>query len=230
MYKSLFFALLIGFALFNSACNREDSSSVEQDRIWQLHEIAYDAETDKTIARSSFKFSNAFGTALELVDNASAEFNNDLLDWKPVLAHYEREYAGVVDSGTFVYNDLDGNTFTNVINPINPIAFSSTQINDTIFKSAAYELFWDGIPLEENEYVILTVNGDNEGDARIVTQTDIGASSIIIGTDKLEALPEGMARIEMERVILLDLDEGNDVGGNIQGKYKTAQIEVMIRN
>ena len=55
---------LLTISLFS--CNREESNTVEQDRIFTEYELFYNANEDKTYARATFKFSNVFGTKLEL--------------------------------------------------------------------------------------------------------------------------------------------------------------------
>lgn len=136
--------LFIAAIMMLSSCAREDSSSVDQDKIWTSYEMFYNANEDKTYARATFKFSNATGTHLELVNDSEVLVNDEPMTWKPLLAYYEKEYAGLVSSGEFNYTDLDGSNFVNTVNIVNSIALPAI---DSVARDAAYELTWDGVEL-----------------------------------------------------------------------------------
>ncbi|RMG73534.1 MAG: hypothetical protein D6722_03600, partial [Bacteroidetes bacterium] len=158
---------LASAALLLTACLREESVNVNQDSIFTEYRLVYEAAKDKTYARATFRFGGATGTLLQLSDPAEVLIDQEPLTWKPALAYYERESAGPQATGTFTYTDLDNNTFTNTVTLAAPIAFPADL--DTIPQGAAFTLTWEGDPIQLGEWVTVTINGINEGDAKIFT-------------------------------------------------------------
>lgn len=226
MKKNPTLFLLIVFVALTifSACEREDSADVNQDRIYTKYELFYNANEDKTYARAVFRFGNALGTLLELSEPSQVSFNGDVLSFKPALAFYEKEYAGFVESGTFTWQDTEGLTYINSIT-VNTIDYPEI---DTIPRNAAYELFWIGDSLSNNESVTLSANSVLEGDAQVFTQTNINAKSIILALNKLEKLGQGTGTLWMDRLFSPDLDEKTDAGGEITGRYRPVNKEVYF--
>lgn len=221
-----FLSMAILAMLSFASCIREESSAVSQDRIFTEYELFYNANEDKTYARASFKFSNALGTKLDLTDPSKVLFNDQELTFNPVLAYYEKEFAGLVPSGTFKWTDLDGNVFVNAIE-IHQIAYAPGI--DTIARDAAFELGWTGSGLAQNELVTVTVNGENEADAQIFSTNNVGAQSIILAKDKLAKLGAGPGTVYLDRSYLPTLTEKTGAGGILLGRYRPANLQVVIK-
>ncbi|MDD3875109.1 MAG: hypothetical protein PHT69_00650 [Bacteroidales bacterium] len=216
--------VILGIMLLN-ACAREESSDVNQDKIHTAYELFYNANEDKTYARATFKFSNALGTNLKLTSPSEVTFNGDVLTFKDALAYYEKEYAGPISTGTFKWVDTDGNEFENTIS-LKSINYPTPL--DTISRSAAYELFWVGDSLIDNEKVVLTVNGVLEGDAQIFTQDNVNAKSIILALNQLQALGQGNGTLWMDRYFTPALSEKTSAGGLITGRYRPINKSVYL--
>jgi hypothetical protein len=218
-------ALLLSSLVMFTACNREDSDKVDQDTIWAYYEVFFNNNDGQSYARATFRFSNAVGTKLELSDGAEVRFDGTLIPWKDGLAYYELNLAGNVENGSFEYTDLDGNVYTNSVS-IPWINYPADL--DTIPKSAAFEMFWEGEVLGDNDSVVIWINGDNEGDAQLFAESDQGASSIILGANQLDDLPVGYADVVMDRTLSPTLEQATGAGGLITGKYRPENIEVFI--
>jgi len=218
---------LLSITLFFNGCIREDSNLVNQDAIWTSYTLLYNANEDKTYAQAIFKFSNATGAHLHLSDSAKVTFNGELLSFKPVLAYYEKEYAGLIETGTFEYTDLDGNVFVNTASPIIATAFPTNV--DTISRDAAFELVWQGNPLSEGESMWVSTDGDFEDDARLFIQDDVNSSSIVLGKDRLEALPEGAADFFMTRLHTTTAMDGTSHGGIMYSKYRAEDTQFIMK-
>ncbi|MEL6864819.1 MAG: hypothetical protein AAFP19_10380 [Bacteroidota bacterium] len=212
-------------ALVPISCVRESSDSVDQDKIYVEHELFYNANEDKTYARATFRFSNITGTKLELADPSTISFNGDALSWQGVLAYYENDYAGFVDSGTFSWTDTEGNSFSNTIS-INPIAYPS--LPDTLRRDGAFDLIWDGAPLGARENVTVTVNGKNEGDLQIFFTDQTNANNIILDKDKLEQLGQGEGTIFMDRRLLPEVGEATSAGAILTGRYRPENAVIIV--
>ena len=220
-------SLLLAIVLLFTACLREESVNVNQDSIYAEYRLVYEADKDKTFARATFRFGGATGTLLQLSDPAEVLIDQEPMTWKPALAYYERESAGAQTSGTFAYTDLDANTFTNAVTLAKPIAFPAGL--DTIAQGAAFTLTWEGDPIQAGELVTVTINGINEGDAKIFTTDNIGANEIILAADKLNGLGVGKGTIYMERFQGQLLQEGTSKSGAVWSRYLTGPREIQVK-
>ena len=223
-YQSLLIALICAISLFN--CNREASEDVNQDRIFTVYELFYNANEDKTYARATFFFSNINGTRLELSDPSEVTFNGDILTFNRLLAYYEKEYAGFVSSGTFEWIDTEENTYQNSIE-VHTIDYASGI--DTIDRSNSFDLAWSGDALAQDELVTVTINGENEADARIFITNDVGATSIILAKDKLGEVGQGPGTVFMDRSYSPELLDATGAGGTITGRYRPENLEVYMK-
>ncbi len=230
MKKLIHLLLLTGIVttLFTfSSCKKESSDTVAQDKIWTSYTLYYDKNKDKTFARATFKFSNILGTNLELKSPAVVKFNGDVLTFQPLLAYYEKEYAGFISSGSFNYTDLDGHSFTNLISGIKPIAFPSIG---TIHTANSYTLTWTGDPIGANEKVTLWLDGINQNNSELFYQNNINSQNIICAANQLQQLGNGPGTGWMERIISPAVQSVTSAGGEIKGVYKALDLSTQIAN
>lgn len=213
--------------LLLTSCVREKSSSVAQDRIYTEYELFYDANEDKTYARATFRFSNLTGTKLELDQPATVSFNGDELTWNNALAYYEREYAGLVGSGTFSYTDLEDNTFVNSIS-MKPIGLQNDL--DSISRAAAFNLVWTGDLLGANENVTVAVNNANAVNPQLFYQDDLGSQSVVLEQNKLNVLLAGPAFVVIDRRFVPALQQKTSAGGLLTGRYRGKNKNTVLFN
>ena len=200
------------------SCAKEDSNNVNQDSIHQQYEILYVTNEDKTHVTSWFRFGGLTGTLLQLSDSAEVRFNNDVLLYNQLLGAHRKEYAGFVDSGAFVYNDLDGNTFSNVSPVIKPINYPTglTEIS----MGSSFTFIWEGDPVGPNETVSLWIDGTQQGNAELFATILEGNTSLVLGANKLSNLGLGQATCWLVRTVKKDLDAGTSKGGYMEAKYR----------
>lgn len=208
-----------------TGCLREDSENVNQDRIWAHYEMFYDANEDITYARATFRFGHAAGTKLDLTEPSEVRFNGDPIPFREGLAYYEEDYAGFVDAGTFEFQDLNDNIYINDVS-INTIEFPADF--GPIDQNASFDLIWDGDPLQNHEAVSVWLNGINEGDAQLFLEGSEGAAGILLGMDNLQELPVGTTSAVIERTYAPPIQEGTEVGGLINGRYRGTSVDVEI--
>lgn len=223
--KNLLLSGMFLLVLLIGSCAREESVDVNQDKIHTAYELYYNANEDKTYARATFKFSNALGTNLQLTSPSEVRFNGDILTFKNALAYYEKEYAGLIDSGTFKWTDTDGAVYENTIT-FKDINYPANL--DTINRNAAYELFWVGDSLTANEKVVLTANGVLEGDAQIFYQDNLNAKSIIMALNQLQLMGQGQGTLWMDRLYEPALVQKTSAGGTITGHYRPINKSVYL--
>lgn len=223
---SLLFIMVIvaGYVSLFTACKSEPSSDVNQDKIYTEYELYYDGNADKTYARASFKFSNITGTLLQLDAPSEVTFNGDILTFNTTLAYYEKEYAGVISSGTFVWTDLNGTSYSNTIS-MKTIAFPA--VVDSINKDSSFELDWVGDSLTTNENVTLTMT-DASASVQIFYTNDLNSQSIILAANQLQYLLDGSATMNFDRRYQPGLTSQNTAGGLITGRYRPVKKTTIL--
>jgi len=84
--KRLFY-LMFGAGLLMTSCAKEDSSFVNQNKVYCDYELFYNQNEDKTHAVARFRFGGATGTLLELTDStgASVSFNGETLPYLSLI-------------------------------------------------------------------------------------------------------------------------------------------------
>lgn len=215
------FATIIG-------CNVEDSGDVNQDKIWTKYELFYNENDDKTVAVARFRFGGPTGTLLQLNEDASVTFNGEELDYNTWYLGHAKEFAGWVDSGAFVYNDLDQFSFSNTVIPYDSIGFPLGF--DTINNTMATTLEWVGNPLAANEHVGLFEGSWAWGDDALYVQSADNATDIVMGTNQLSNVPVGPSILFMDRWRETDANQATSEGGVVIGKYRATNIQVQVVN
>lgn len=209
-------------------CNIEDSADVNQDRIWTRYELMYDKAQDKTFAVAEFRLDNSSGTVLELNEAASISFEGYEMTYKEeYLGHYA-EIMGLVDSGAFVYTDLDQVTFTNPILGLDTVAFPAGF--DTISTGTDNVLEWVGAPLMANENVSVFLNEWSWGAEPTVTESAENASEVIISASNLSAFTESSITVYLDRWIQSDAVQTTSKGGVVIGRYRAINQQVELVN
>ncbi len=142
-----------------SACKREDSSAIDQDRIYTEYRVSYNEIEDETTATAIFRIDDANGTKLELTDNAQAVFNNQVMNYKNLDGSHQLVLDGFIPDGTFEYVNNDGVSFINEVPFIDPVGFFS-NVNTTLTRGQDRIFLWTGNPVALNECVKTTVPDD----------------------------------------------------------------------
>lgn len=223
MLKTLVLSLIIGSF---SSCEKESSLDVSQDKIYTDYEVFYNSNTDKSWVVAKFKFGGSTGTILELENPAFVLFENDTLPYNFFFNGHYKEYAGQITSGTFSYRDVNGNIYNNSLPNYEDIQFPPDL--DTISKSQAFDLKWDGTTLSEDQYVGLFIGSWAWGQDALFVQTNQGADNLVLGTTQLANLPLGNSTCYMDRTTQLDVTEGTGEGGKIRGKFRATNVPVII--
>ncbi|MDT8308025.1 MAG: hypothetical protein RQ866_00735 [Bacteroidales bacterium] len=225
VYQITVVVIIMSLLMLFSQCNREDSADVNQDKIYCEYELFYNSNVDKTYARATFRFSNEFGTKLELTAPSQVTFKGDVLTFKSALAYYEKEYAGFQSSGVFEWTDTDGNGYSNAI-VVHPIGQAVGV--DTIPTDSTFELFWTGDSLGQNELVKLTINSSQNGNLQVFVQDNLHSKSVLLNKTQLQLLGQGEATLWLDRYYSPGLAQKNAAGGKIRGIYRPDNIQVYL--
>ncbi|MEA3447791.1 MAG: hypothetical protein U9Q98_04975 [Bacteroidota bacterium] len=227
--KKCIFPLLFTFLsismVYLSSCNREDSVDVNQDRIYTLYELNYDANAEQTIAKATFRMGGAYDSKIKLSEGSSVTFNDSELSFNGIYAYYTAEFSEWIDLGTFVFEDLDGNEYTNSVDMLY-VEFPDEM--DTIVQGETYQFYWDGDALTVNEEIILTVDGPLDKDTKSFYVSEEGAEYIELSSTETATLSKGASILALERKYETESVDAPSVGGKIISEYKAASYATYV--
>lgn len=228
--SSIFLSLLVLplLAAKGSACQAEDSSVVNQDRIYTGYWLEYSANGNTTSARAQFRLSHSLGTTLELKSPAAVTFGGKAMAYNPLLQWHEVKQTGALDAGSFDYVDTEGTKFSNTAQ-VTLVTELPEMLPATLKRSEGVTLSWVGAPLTKGEDLELVVK-DADGVSFIrVDQFDVGATSITVPANILAKVGGTSALLTIRRHTFFDDPNAPDAGGQVhltyEGKSKTVPLE-----
>jgi hypothetical protein len=228
MIRSVFIALfaMFGYMMLMTACRSEDSVNINQDRIWTFYELNYDRSTNQTTVRATFRFGNSTGTLLELTSPSEVRFNNDVLTFDNTSKIYQRQYNGLIDSGTFLFRDTQNKTYSNTVN-LRQAEFPANPAVLTLSRNQDFSLLWSGAPLQNGD--VVQVGIINQNPPALFVQNSPGATSIVLRSDQLRALPSGTYNATISRTSLIStLNQAPPAGGQVRTQFIGANRSVQI--
>lgn len=227
MKKLLFSALGLTMLLSTLiSCQKEDSSDVNQDKIYTVYELFYNQNSDKTVAIVRLHFGSPTGTLLEATDPAGVTFNGDVLPYNVFYSGHAKEYAGKIQTGTFAYTNVDGDVFTNTPPAMDTVAFQPDF--DTIIKSQANTFTWVGNPLTSTERVNLYIGTWTWGQDAAFFAYGQGATNIVMGTNQMTGLAEGNSTCYLDRVNEVAVSQGTPEGGVIRTRFRPLNKQAQV--
>ena len=225
--KKLLFAI-IGAGLLLGSCNKEDSSDVNQQKIWTSYEMFYNQNQDKTHAIARFRFGGPTGTLLELTDSTSANvtYNGTEMPYSTLWGGHHLEFAGLQTGGSFVYTNNDGDIYTNTVPAGDTIAYEVGF--DTITKGQAQTFTWQGPALANDDKVAVFVGSWTWGEDALFYTDANGATNFVMGVTQMQNLALGTSTVYMDRTNELQVAEGTTEGGTISFKYRCTNTSVQV--
>lgn len=209
--------ILLLAALALSACKKEVSKYIDQDKIWTHFELFYDANENKTYATATFRFSHSNGTRLELSDPSTVSFNDQEMAFLPE-GEYQLVFDGYVNAGTFRWSDLDGKEFTNSIE-IHEVDFLG-DIPTWFFADSITYINWDGAAVDSFETMTLTLDGPLASDTKVYTVDTVQAFQFALDSAQLSQLDSGLVSVILDRRYKPALQEQTSKGGVITGRFR----------
>ncbi len=204
------------------SCEKNDSG--DENAIHSTYELSYNKTTDQTLVSAIFRIGEDVNTSFELEDPAFSTFNGDILPYNVYTKAHEKKYAGKIGSGTFLYSDSEGHTYSNTSPEIDTIGIpGNRQINNN---SVDYKFRWSGSPIAENETIKLKV--ELNGRTNDYGASAIGSTEITIPFEHIIHMCCGSAKFTISRVYTkLSLGDSTPGGGVMIVKY-TTQNNVVI--
>lgn len=219
---------IIASILVLSSCEKEISENIDQNKIWMNLELKYDQSIDSSFASATFRFGNSAGSRLKLSDPSNVSFNDELLTWNENVGSYSLSFNGMVNNGTFLWTDLDGNTFSNDLE-VREVAYPAS-IPSTLFYADSIVFFnWTGAPLNVDERMVLTLDGPGNSDTRDFPADSVGMTAIGIDSVRLSEVDSGTVMMTLKKQYRPPLQESTDKGGRLTGTYLLSPREVELQ-
>ncbi|MCU0432480.1 MAG: hypothetical protein MUC87_03370 [Bacteroidia bacterium] len=215
---------ILAVMMLMGSCQQEESSSVDQTRIYTHYELFYDKNENKTYAKAYFTFGNATGTSLELSAPSEVKFNGDLLLHNATTGVYEKIYTGLVPAGTFVYKNGDGTLYTNTTDTLEAVDFPATPSVIDISKSQDTRFPWVGTTVSAGETIYLGVAFNS------YTETTPGEDSIKVQASSLQNTALGAYVGLMDRFTITTPVQKPDAGGVMTIKYRAVNKNFQVVN
>lgn len=218
---------LIGVLLF-TACKREDSMNLDQQRIYTNYQYTYNSENNTSTMMATFRLDNSGGTKVELSYPARVEFNGEGLTWKNGSGRYQLNRSGSQIGGAFTYRDLDENVYVNDVPHIfgAELPWGITNIS----QNGNFFLPWQGEALRTGETIRVTIGGGDQTTSRSWTVHTAGSSHIILDQNGLMDLSVGSAEIQLERESSGIIQQSTLAGGRISSSYLSTKVFINIVN
>lgn len=216
----------LSIPLLMTSCQKEDSSDVNQDKIYTVYELFYNQNSDKTVAIARLRFGTPTGTLLEATSPASVTFNGDDLPYNVAYSGHAKEYAGKISTGTFAYTNTESTVFTNSTPAMDTLAYEVGF--DTIVKSQANTFTWVGNPLAANERTNLFVGSWTWGEDASFFAFTPGSTNIILGVNQLSNLALGTSTCYIDRVNEVATTQGTSEGGLIRTRYRPTNVQIQV--
>lgn len=209
-----------------SACKREDSANIDQQRIYADYEYTYDGDSYQSIAEVTFRLDNSKGTKIELSDPANVRFNGEAMSYKNSSGSYRLNSSVNVIGGTYKYTDMGTQTYENSTAALTyidlPYGLSAISRNGSFF------LPWSGDPLQAGEAITVTISGGDQSGSETWTINTVGASYIVLDQYKLNDLRAGTAYIQIKRQVVSGIHQSTLAGGKITSTYLSHKLQIWV--
>ncbi|TNF29746.1 MAG: hypothetical protein EP314_02320 [Bacteroidetes bacterium] len=214
-----------------SACKKEVSKNIDQDKIWTSFELQFDENLNRTLAKAEFRFSSENGTLLELSEPSNVRFDGSEMEWLADKAYYQLEFSGLVPSGEFEWTDLDGNLFRNTAE-IRDVDYP-TNIDPLHYNAAVNLFMWEGLPLDSFESVILEIDGTGNTDTKRFSVDSVGSTTITIDSLSLslvqtDSVSGNLVNLKLMKKYSPPLQQGTGQGGERVGFYIPTNRQITL--
>lgn len=220
---SVLLLLMLSFPFFSS-CGSDINEDIDPDNVQAFYFMEYSYETDTTTVSSYFVYNNSY---YELDSDEQITFNGtELTKFSDRgLTSYFQEYPGLINTGTFEFNNFAGKTFTNTVVQTSDIS-PKFPLNITVSEGGNVQ--WIGDPVKEGQTITLYIKSIDTGSVFKEDLTTKGATQFSFGRNKLPEYINGQVEVAMFRTHPYELDEQTTAGGVISAIYVSNLFTVNI--
>lgn len=218
-----FLVLLVSGFIFSS-CLGDIKNDIDPDNVQAYYIMEYNYETDTTTVSTYFLYYDSY---YQLDSDEEITFNGSgLTEYSSQgVTSYYKEFAGMIDTGTFEFSNFDGDTFTNTVEQTNDIS-PKFPLDITVTNGGTVK--WIGDPLKEGQTITLFIRSIENGSVFREELTTKGATQFSFGKAKLPDYINGDVEVAMFRTQSYELDEQTTAGGVISAIYVSGLYTVNI--
>lgn len=234
--KTLAFVAIL-LTVVACSTDTERCSDVNQDRIFQSLTAGYDDATKETTVGAQFRFGDATGTTLEMVDGCSITHDTISMTKDALSDVFGTSYSGRASgrtvNHTFVFTNMNGTTYTNS-GTLPNIEFETIPV-PAISRAAGATIHFSNGAIAADESVTLYISGEATSPSR-TTETALysystntaGADTITIPANDLSRFINGEKSIYLSRSKRVSLTQATGAGGRITTTQQTAKQAVTL--
>lgn len=232
MRKLFIFSLFLLFAaIFYSCENSDPITSLNQDRIYQIYNARFNADSNTTYARATFKLENANGSYVTLTGTtANVKFKGNAMTEVSVfgIVYYQYGTGGFQNPYQFVYTDADAHTFDNSTS-LSGMAIDFQNPPAVVLQSSGTTFNFTS---SVNSGETVTLNIYKSGTDSLVIQRKNqsgGSSSFQITSSDLTPLALGTYYAQLSRQDQVGLSQQNSVGGVMNRTYVSTKTQFELQ-
>ncbi|MBX9852014.1 MAG: hypothetical protein K2X86_09675 [Cytophagaceae bacterium] len=235
MKKVFFYASL---CLLLSACAGESQKSekVEVNSIYQKHKVSSSGSGLSLVSEfhTNAKWdrleTEKFGDHIELSPPAQLTFNGKPFNKDNSVftgAEYSLNISEFPEEMVWEWTDNNGKKYTNKAK-MTPI-----KLKDKIFTPGRNQdliIEWEGAPVQQDEKVMVTIEGDINGKSETDTKSTstVGDTYISFGYEMIKQY-DGNLSVEISRQGNIPVQEGTEAGGNIMWRYDGGKVTTTTK-
>ena len=225
-------ALVMASAMLMQACTESDPiTSVNQDRIYQIYDARYNADSNTTYARATFRLENQNGSYITLTGtNAGVTFNSNVMSEVSIfgIVYYQYGSGGFLNPYQFAYTNADGVTLQNS-SSLSGMAISF-QSPPTIVDRNAGTTFNFTSSVNSGETVTLRIYSTANDSLVITRSNQTGGSSLFnVTSGDFSPLANGNYYAQLTRQDQVGLSQQNSVGGVMNRTYVSAKAAFILQ-
>jgi len=216
-YLALLFPILL------ISC-KKDSDSINQDEIFQSYVMSYDELSGYTTFTANFTYKKDDGKRLKLTGGSIVTVNGETMSRTGTT--YIKRFSGYLESGTFVFTDSEGKSYTNTLYYEDYI---QNDVSFSLDNSSSYYWYFVGPNLSQGETITVTIkSNETDGGTASGSTTLDGASYVNISSTQMNLLPSGSATASTERSTTRYSGNWAKVGGKMKSQYSSTPANVSI--
>ena len=213
-------------SFFLLSCLQQDPINIDQDHLWTDFTLTYDAYQDKTLIHAQFRYKQASGSLLRIIEPATVSFNNLRLSFKEDLSAYTLTMDGKISRGELIFIDSDQKKYINEINLGAPIELPEILEID---KTKELDVNWLGDPVGANEVVKLIKIGNENSYIDLSVQSAINSLMLTVPQNILSDIPDPHMDLIIDRVHHFPIINSTSSGGKLTSIYRDCKLNIPFK-
>lgn len=199
-----------------------DSDKVDQNHIFQLYQVKYDAESGKMTAKAVYRLDHRSGKQLRLTTPSQVTVNGEKMEFND-QGEYVYTAGKHQQTTSFVYTNNDKKQFKNSI-ITNTIAFNQENITFSLDKTTRVAIKAE--PFEDSESVSCLLT---KGKETVEIDLDFENGRLIVNPEVIESVQPGTYTARLARKNYSQQLKSLDRGGEWESQYVSKSKTITIQ-